>query len=316
MDFTRSPAACLLSAELLAVGYISVIATIADVTGAFYVLFPELAALAYNVLTRPRGRWARAPLHLATSAVITGAIGIVITRTLPYGLLSVMLSVLGALAVLLTLGSPIAPAISAGLLPLVLNVTSFWYPPGVFLGTLLLTGLSAAWGALLLRRNYIRPSPDEARHIENHREVPALYWVLPLFAFIALAVGCVHLTGQRFLLFPPLVVIAYEMMRHPASCAWASKPQVLPLACFLAAAGGLLSHDFVGANPLGAVVAMAWGTVVLRALKVHVPPALAVALIPMVMNAPTVAYPVAVAAGTGLMTAWYFGFLKLLPKRE
>jgi hypothetical protein len=85
--------------------------------------------------------WAGSPLLLAITPVLAGAIGIFFTRSLPYGYLSVLLTVSGAVAVILALKSPIAPAISAGLLPLVLGVNSWWYPPGVLLGTLLLAAL-------------------------------------------------------------------------------------------------------------------------------------------------------------------------------
>jgi hypothetical protein len=105
--------------ELIALVYIAMIAEIAHATGAFYVLFPELGALSHDVFTRPRGTWADAPVLLAITPVITGAIGIFFTRALPYGYLSVLLTVGGAVAVIFALKSPIAPAISAGLLPLV-----------------------------------------------------------------------------------------------------------------------------------------------------------------------------------------------------
>src|ERR1700687_3175968 len=80
-------------AELIALVYIAVIAEIAYATGAFYVLFPELGALSHDVFTRPRGTWASAPLMLAITPVLTGVIGIVFTRSLPYGYLSVLLTV-------------------------------------------------------------------------------------------------------------------------------------------------------------------------------------------------------------------------------
>src|SRR5713101_4906644 len=67
-------------AELIALIYIAVIAEVAYLTGAFYVLFPELGALSHDVFTRPRGTWAGAPLLLAVTPVLTGVIGIFFTR--------------------------------------------------------------------------------------------------------------------------------------------------------------------------------------------------------------------------------------------
>src|SRR5437016_4255017 len=134
-----------LGGELIALVYIAIIAEIACATGAVYVLFPELGALSHDVMTRPRGTWASAPLLLAITPVLTGVVGIVFTRSLPYGYLSVLLTVAGAIAVILALRSPVAPAISAGLLPLVLGVKSWWYPPAIALGTVSLAALSIPW---------------------------------------------------------------------------------------------------------------------------------------------------------------------------
>src|SRR5215469_7970084 len=79
-----------LAGELIALIYIAAIAEIAYITGAFYIMFPELGALSHDVFTRPRGTWASAPLLLALTPVLTGAIGIFVTRALPYGYVSVL----------------------------------------------------------------------------------------------------------------------------------------------------------------------------------------------------------------------------------
>src|ERR1700724_126202 len=85
------------AAEIIALVYIAIIAVVANATGAFYVMFPELGALSHDVFTRPRGTWANAPMLLAITPVITGAMGIAITRSLPYGFISVLLNVIAAI---------------------------------------------------------------------------------------------------------------------------------------------------------------------------------------------------------------------------
>ena len=112
------------SGDLAAVAYIGGIASLAQATGVATVLFPELGALAHDVFTRPRGAWAKAPLLLVLTPVLTAVVGTLIARTMDYGLLSVLLTVGIALLVIRLLRSPIAPAISAGLLPVTLGVTS------------------------------------------------------------------------------------------------------------------------------------------------------------------------------------------------
>jgi hypothetical protein len=320
-----------LAAELIAFAYIAAIAEIAYVTGAFYVLFPELGALSHDVFIRPRGIWAAAPFLLAITPVLTGAIGIVFTRTLPYGYVSVLLTVAGAVAVIFALKSPIAPAISAGLLPLVLGIKSWWYPPGILLGTVLLAGLSIPWKKLSIARNWLEPLNPREVVDETIEQIPAgSYWLAALMVFVAVAVFFVELTGRpaiekflgnsrelRFILFPPLVVIGFEMFGHTAICPWARKPLILPAACFVTAGGGLLFWHLLGVGPAAAACSMAWGMVALRFFDLHVPPALAVALLPQVMDSPTSAYPISVGAGTLLMTLWFLLYQrfagKLLP---
>jgi len=230
--------------------------------------------------------------------VITGAIGILITRSMPYGFLSVILTVGGALAVILGLGSPIAPAISAGLLPLVLGVRSWRYPPGIMFGTVLLAAASFPWRRLTVG-GFSRAQSAPATP-------SGLSWVMAYFAFLIAAVALVRLTGLRFILFPPLAVIGFEMFGHPESCAWASQPFRLPVVCFLTAAGGLFLHHLLGVTWITAALSMAWGIAVLQIFRVHVPPALAVALLPMVIDTPTAWYPCSVGQGTLALTLWFW----------
>jgi hypothetical protein len=53
---------------------------------------------------------------------------------------------------------------------------------------------------------------------------------------------------------------------------------------------------------------MGWGVLVLRVVKIHVPPALAVGLLPMVMRAPGLAYPLSVLIGTTAITVWFLAY--------
>jgi len=314
-----------LAAELIALVYIAAIAEIAYATGAFYVLFPELGALSHDVFTRPRGTWAGAPVLLAITPVLTGAIGIAVTRALPYGYLSVLLTVAAAVAVIFALKSPIAPAISAGLLPLTLGVKSWWYPPGILLGTVLLAGLSILWKKLSVAQNWLEPfSPREVAAEPVEQLGGGRFWLPALMIFVMLAVFCVELSGHpaiqsslgnsrelRFILFPPLVVIGFEMFGHTAICPWARKPLLLPAVCFVTAAGGLLFWNLLGDGAVAAAFSMAWGIAALRLFDLHVPPALAVALLPQVMASPTLAYPLSVGIGTLLMTLWFLFYRSL-----
>lgn len=287
-------------AELISLVYIAIIAEIAIASGAIYVLFPELGALSHDIFTRPRGSWARAPVLLVMTPVMTALLGTFVTRHLPYGHLSVIVTVAGALAIVLGLRSPIAPAISAGLLPLTLGVTSWSYPPGIVFGTVLLAILSTAWKRFAVApAKAIVASPDE----DTSPGTESWWRVVALMLLVVIAVTVVELTHLRFVLFPPLVVIGFEMFVHTKRCPWAGRIVSLPIVCVLTATGGFLCRHYLGVGPGASLVAMAWGVLMLRAFDLHVPPALAVALLPQVMQSPTMLYPVAVGIGTSLMTA-------------
>jgi hypothetical protein len=299
-----------MAAEVLALAYIAIVAEIAIATGAFYVMFPELAALSHDIFTRPRGSWASAPILLVVTPVLTALLGTLITRSLPYGYLSVMLAVVGALAIVLALRSPIAPAISAGLLPLALGVRSWWYPPGIVFGTVLLALLSLVWKRfdVELPQNTI-----DAREDEDTVPGAESYWrLLQLAALVLGAVFIVKLTNLRFVLFPPLVVIGFEMFIHTRRCPWATRILSLPIVCVLTATGGLFCRRYFGVGAASSVISMAWGILILRVFDLHVPPALAVALLPQVIDSPTALYPVAVGIGTSLLSGLFVLYNRLL----
>lgn len=305
-------------ADVLALFYIGVIASVASLTGAFYVMFPELGALSWDVMEHPRGRWASSPTMLALTPALTGILGTMVTRSMPYGVIAVLITVTGCVAIIVALRSPVAPAISAGLLPLVLGVTSWWYPPGILFGCVLLAAISIPWrryseshdpGGEEPADSISAPAPEPpASSAGISRVLPPMLW--PLLAFVAFAVVVVDLTGMRFILFPPLVVILYEMLSHRERCPWVARPIGLPIACFLTAVGGYFFRTHIALDPLAAMLSMAWGIGVLRIFDIHIPPALAVALLPMVMDRVTIEYPFAVGLGTTMASVWFKVFEK------
>lgn len=290
------------SGDLAAVAYIGGIASLAQATGVATVLFPELGALAHDVFTRPRGAWARAPLLLVVTPVLTAVVGTLIARTTDYGLFSVLLTVGIALVVIRLLKSPIAPAISAGLLPVTLGVTSWWYPPAIVLGTSLLAALSLLW----IRMVPHHPgSATVAEAADDHPDLSSAdySWIPYFLAFLVLDGILAGFTGWRFLLYPPLVVIGFEMFAHSAACPWADRPLMVPVACTASGAIGVAVLTLMGPGPLAAMASMVGGIIILRLLALHAPPALAVGLLPFVIDHTDARFPVAVGIGTLVLTA-------------
>lgn len=286
--------------EIMAVGYMAVVAAAAGFTGLATLMFPELGALTHDVLARPWGKWARQPGRLVLTPVLTAVVGTIATRHLPYHVLTILLIVCVSLAIIRLLRSAIAPAISAGVLPLVLGVKSWLYPPGIAAGLVGLVGILLAWQRFAAPPVEQPQKPDVDDILESAPRGSG--WIVALLAFVASAGLAAQLTGWRFILFPPLIVVAYEMFGHPDTCPWARRPLSLPLACGLTAVGGIVLVKLFGVGLVSAGLGMVLGIAVLRLFNVHMPPALAVGLIPLVISNPTWKYPISVTIGTLALT--------------
>jgi hypothetical protein len=290
--------------------YIGLITSIALATNLPYVLFPELGALSHDILRRPNGTWAKAPLMLVLTPFPAGVIGTLVTQHFAYGFGSVLLTVGSALLVIRLLRSPIAPAISAGLLPLSLGISSWLYAPSLLIGLGSLAVLSIIW------RRFAPPLPEARSPIDIAddivEEAPQDYSWIPFFlAFLLIAILLVEVTGWRLLLFPPLVVLGFEMFAHPHICPWVGRSFLLSIACTLSATAGLLLVTYVGVNPLAAVVSIAFGIGILRAFDLHVPPALAVGLLPFIISEPDYEFPISVGVGTLLLETTFLVWRKV-----
>src|SRR5579862_3715825 len=114
--------------ESLTVGYLALVVFAANSLQLAYVLFPELAALTSDVLQRPDGKWAKEPWKLVATPAAAAIVGTVVAKELPYGVVAILLATCAALCIIRLLRSNVSPAISAGVLPIVLGVKSWLYP--------------------------------------------------------------------------------------------------------------------------------------------------------------------------------------------
>ena len=290
----------LLSAEVMAIAYVAMVAWLASATHFELLLFPELGALAYDIFRRPNGVWARSPVMLVITPFFAGVVGVLVTQWLAFGPVSVALVIGAAFVILRTLSSPIAPALSAGLLPLALGVDSWLYPPALLVGA---GGLAAIAALRLKGKTSLAPA---APPVEDLIETPppGLHWAPVFVLFLALMTLLVMVTGERMLLFPPLVVMANEMLSHPHVCPWARGPWRLPGAVLIIALVGATVVYLLGPTAAAAALIMLTAGRVLAVFDLHAPPAVAVGLIPMVLPvSPTLAGQLLFAAEATTATA-------------
>jgi hypothetical protein len=292
--------------ELLTVLYLGTIAWIAQMAAMPYILFPELGALSHDTLKRPHGTWANAPVMLVVTPFLTGAVGTLIARHLPYGMAAILLATAAAILLIGLLKSPVAPAISAGVLPIALGVTSWRYPLSLLVGLGLLVAIGAVWRRVAAAP----PTPSASDAADDVTEQPPrnYAWLGDFAAFLVVTAALAQWTGWRFILFPPLIVIGFEMFAHSDVCPWAGRPLMLPVACTLSALAGAGLALTVGPMPLAAAASAVVSVLILRLFNLHVPPALAVGLLPFVMRQVNYTFPLSVGIGTLLLSLFFLAW--------
>jgi hypothetical protein len=143
-------------------------------------------------------------------------------------------------------------------------------------------------------------------------EAPLDYsWIPFPLAFLLMALLLTKATGWRLILSPPLVVIAFEMFAHARICPWARRPLALPIACVLCAVAGVFLVRLSGATPLAAIGSAVFGVGVLRVFELHVPPALAVVLLPFVISNADYEFLLAVGVGTLLLMVSFLAWRRM-----
>lgn len=235
-----------------------------------------------------------------TAAAVVGTL---VTKTMPYGIASITLCIAGAMIIIRLLRSPVTPALSAALLPLSLSIASWWYPAAIFATTGCLTLLSTAYNRRWASQiRSMQPSVTDAQDDEMERP-PRQYAWLPVFVgFLLVTYGISRITGLRLVLFPPLVAIAFEMFAHAEVCPWAKRPFALPAACTITAAAGVESIIIFGTGTASIATAMLAGIVTLRMFRVHLPPALAICLLPQMITDVDWQFVYGIAIGTVTLT--------------
>jgi hypothetical protein len=293
----------LLVGSLASIVFFLVVAKVAAVTGAGLLPFPELGALGFDIFTRPTGAWAQAPLLVIATPTAAAVVGTLVTKTMAYGIASITLCIAGAMIIIRLLRSPVTPALSAALLPLSLSIASWWYPAAIFATTGCLTLLSTAYNRRWASQiRSMQPSVTDAQDDEMERP-PRQYAWLPVFVgFLLVTYGISRITGLRLVLFPPLVAIAFEMFAHAEVCPWAKRPFALPAACTITAAAGVESIIIFGTGTASIATAMLAGIVTLRMFRVHLPPALAICLLPQMITDVDWQFVYGIAIGTVTLT--------------
>lgn len=314
MQTVRGSTTTTIVAQVVVLAFIGIVAFAASRTGLAVILFPELVALSHDVINRPQGKWASQPLRLIVTPTVTATLGLFLTRHLSYNVLSIALIVAFSLVFIRLTKSAIGPAISAGVLPLVLGERSWYYPLAIFADVTTLVVILMLWNQW--GPCCIDPPKKVMKHneaVEAHQAIPLTrFWPVGLMAFVILVGAAAQFTGLRFLLFPPVIVMAYEIVGHPTAPDWVRRPLLFPFVCLLTSTIGLLTHDLVQGTVLAVMVTVLCSIIILRRFEVHMPPALAVGLLPFVTKMPNYKFPISVFLGTIVLVLYCSGYRRIL----
>ena len=267
------------SAIGLAVASCSLIAAASTLPGWRDLLFPELGPLAAVVFSRPAGPWARQGWRLIAVPTAAAVIGLWISVHLAHRGGALLLAVAAAQLLLLLLRSPLAPALSAAALPVVLSLRSWAYPLQIALGLSVLTAV------LAVVRRRLPPEPLVSLPSPQGRPAPApSRWWIRWFGYLLLLSALVELSGWRVLLLPPLIVISHERFADSRRCPWLGRAWLLPIACSLAGVVGVLSARWLAPHTaLAVALSLLLNLALMRRLRLWLPPLLAVGLLPLLM---------------------------------
>jgi hypothetical protein len=105
------------------------------------------------------------------------------------------------------------------------------------------------------------------------------------------------------------------MFAHAQACPWAQRPFALPILCSLTAGMGLVLVVTWGSNPLAAAATVLFGIMVLRLFDLHLPPALAIGLLPFVIPNVDYSFVIGVSAGTLLLTLCFCVWRAMVSRR-
>lgn len=260
-------------------------------------LFPEFGALCNCTITRPQHIWARSPYHLALIPAATGFIGVLALRVLGHGVAPVLLVLISSLILLNLFRSPIVPALSSGLIPLVLNIPSWTYPLSVFLSCVILAIIVYFRGKHLK----IQRHDDQPFRLLAGGWPRNAYHIIVFLGFIAGIAFIAQISDRPIILFPPLAVLSFEILLHAGQHPWCRFPALLPIIFFLCAAGGFAAFMICGHSVCGVAIAVIIAICVTFYRGLYVPPAIAVSLLPFVMHNVGLAFPFEIAFSVAIL---------------
>jgi len=279
--------------------FLAAMAAMAEGSGQREVVFPEAGALCIGLWLMPKAVWSvrrwQVPLYLTIAATI----GLVVNLMVPACFeLRFMLTFLIVITLLRLVRCNMYPIVSAAMLPVLINTSSWIYPLNVLLLASLLA-LGMGWFTQRERNDYCPFGIAQMTKM-------ALVLAIPL-----LVAYCFEEVALNFLVVPPLVVTMIEFTNRKSGFRnrpWTIWGLIVVAAVVGTAVEGLLHRGCAIPMAVGTVIV---ATVMLLLFRLFKPfaPAMAIALVPMLLpNGALWWFPLVTAVGSG----WFIALGKRL----
>jgi hypothetical protein len=277
---------------------------VASLLGTHAIIFPEGAALAMGIWVLGLQGWTASRWRVIALPPLFAAAGVLLLQAqLPRTVAEIAGVTIGLLA-LAALDSRLAPALSAAVLPIVFSIDEWSYPAAVLVICLV---LAALW------RLVHHPATRRLDDVLPRRYpwgVAAVAWVV-IVAWVL--VGGQLLALPAAVCAPPLFVSVLEWLgRGELSAGDGMRRWGLLVG---AAVFGSFAARLIAIEPVAGVVAVCATLALMRLLATAHPPALAIALIPLILQAADPgAYVAAIATGGAALYVGAFAVALAAPR--
>lgn len=280
-----------------AIIFIFLMFLIARITGNKEIIFPEILAVLLGAWCTEKMAWKTGRISMVIVMTIAAFAGVAVSRFIPVPLyFKALIGFVFAALLLIISDSAMTPAISACLLPIYIGTTEFTYSFSVMIMMILI-----AAGQKLMVELGIKEGNVPVHYMPDFEEQLKL-WAILFVAFMLLALYPL-MSGNIFVFLPPIIVMfAESSQKHLIKGVRAKMWLVTVLAAFI---GGLCQFVLVDWFRwpvfIAGTVSAALVLLMQRGMKLNLPPACAIAILPFIIPDWVMIYPFAVTLGSGVM---------------
>lgn len=273
----------------------------AEFFGNIEIIFPEIAAIAVGAMIAPKMAWNVSKPRIFICIVICAVCGVLIVCFLPLPIWSQMIiGYILAQNVLIISKTSFAPMISAMILPAMLQTTT----PIYIVSAVIFTGLILLCRIILEKVKIFEPSVYEKPARIDKADFTRLL-IRTLFAVPLIAAAI--LLDWRFIASPPLLVAFTELsgVKCPKRKRLIAVPVIITFGAVIGAGFRYLFTVTLGLPLwLSAMVAILAVILLMRGVKMYIPPAGAIAILAMLIPpSALMLFPIEIFGGICALTA-------------